>query len=54
MDTSKNIERPSIEIPVVSEGGTSVGTPSVLAKASTSEGVKSASDVSASEDFQFE
>ena len=41
-------------MPVVSEGDTSVGTPSVLAKASTSEGVKSASDVSASEDFQFE
>ena len=54
VDTSQNIGGPSVEMPVVSEGDTSVGTPSVLAKASTSEGVKSASDVSASEDFQFE
>ena len=51
MDTSQNIEGPSPEIPVVSEGGTSVDTPSDQEQG---EGVKIASDVSVSEDFQFE
>ena len=54
MDTSENIEGPSLQIPVVSEGGTSVDTPSGQEQPSTSEGVKIASDVSVSEDFQFE
>ena len=27
LDTSENIEGPTVEMPVVSEGGTSVGTP---------------------------
>ena len=54
LDTSENIEGPTVEMPVVSEGGTSVGTPSVLPKSSTSSGVQSASDVGAIEDFQFE
>ena len=50
VDTSQNIEGPSPEIPVVSEGGTSVDTPSDQEQG---EGVKIASDVSVSEDFQF-
>ena len=54
VDTSQNIEGPTPELPVVSEGGTSVDTPSGKEQPSTSEGVKIASDVSASEDFQFE
>ena len=41
-------------MPVVSEGSTAVPTPSVLPKASTSVDVQSPSDVSATEDFQFE
>ena len=54
VDTSENIEGLSPEIPVVSEGGTSVDTPSGQEQPSTSEGVKIASDLSVSEDFQFE
>ena len=54
VDTSENIEGPSAEIPVVSERGTSVDTPSGQEQPSMGEGVKIASDVSVSEDFQFE
>ena len=54
VDTSENIEGPSADIPLVSEGATSADTPSGEEQASTSEGVKLASDVSVSEDFQFE
>ena len=54
VDTSENIEGPSADIQLVSEGATSVDTPSGEEQASTSEGVKIASDVSVSEDFQFE
>ena len=54
VDTSENIEGPSTDIPLVSEGPTSADTPSGEEQASTSEGVKIASDVSVSEDFQFE
>ena len=54
VDTSENIEGPSADIPLVSEGATFADTPSGEEQASTSEGVKLASDVSVSEDFQFE
>ena len=54
VDTSENIEGPTADIPLVSEGGTSADTPSGEEQASTSEGVKIASDVSVTEDFQFE
>ena len=54
VDTSENIEGPSAYIPLVSEGATSADTPSGQEQASTSEGLKIASDVSVSEDFQFE
>ena len=54
VDTSENIEGPSADIPLVSEGATSEDTPSGEEQASTSEGVKIASDVSVSEDFQYE
>ena len=54
VDTSENIEGPSADIPLVSEGATSADTPSGEEQASTSEGVKIAADVSDSEDFQFE
>ena len=54
VDTSENIEGPSADIPLVSEGATSADTPSGQEQASTSEGLKIASDVSVSEDFQFE
>ena len=54
VDTSENIEGPSADIQLVSEGATSADTPSGEEQASTSEGVKIASDVSVSEDFQFE
>ena len=54
VDTPQNIEGPSADIPLVSEGATSADTPSGEEQASTSEGVKLASDVSVSEDFQFE
>ena len=52
VDTSENMEGPSPHIPLVSEGATSADTPSGQQQASTSEGLKIASDVSVSEDFQ--
>ena len=54
VDPSENIEGETLEMPLVSEGVTSVGTPSVLPESSTSAGLQTASDVSATEDFQFE
>ena len=54
VDTSENIEGPIPDIPLVSESATSGDTPSGEEQPSTSEGVKIASDVSVSEDFQFE
>ena len=54
VDTSQNIEGPSADIPLVSEGAISADIPSEEEQASTSERVKLAPDVSVSEDFQFE
>ena len=51
VDTSENIEGPSADIPLVSEGAISADTPSGEEQTSTSEGGKIASDVSVSGDF---
>ena len=52
--SSENIKGETVEMPLVSGAGTSVGTPSVVSKSSTSGPLQTGTDLSATEDFQFQ